>query len=248
MGRERGRHRLDAPEGGGARLPVLPRPGPAPADRGRFLGRGAARDDPGDAGGEDRAAGGAVRDPALRRGDPRVDPGAGGFLRGVRGDLRREPEDDGERMRPLEGRRPGRNALPGDDRPRGRGSGAGDDLRHRLQEARGARPVDREAVPDASGRAGADPALRRLRAGSSRGQDPRGEPEGGRRLPRREGGASLLLRRAGDEGEPGEGQPQDGPGGVEEEARGASRKWYDGKKDRVASAANECGGARMPGY
>ncbi len=56
LGRERGRHRVDAPEGGGARLPVLPRPGPASADRGRFLGRGAARDDPGDAGGEDRAA------------------------------------------------------------------------------------------------------------------------------------------------------------------------------------------------
>ena len=69
-----------------------------------------------------------------------------------------------------------------------------------------------------AGRKGAHPGFRRLGARRRRRQGPRGQPEGGRKLPGRQDGAALVLRRAGDEGEPGKGQPEDRARGAEEKA------------------------------
>ncbi len=78
------RHPLHARQGGGARLPLLPRPRPgAPGHLPRLGGAGAAAA-AGAAGGEDRALRRRVRPAALRRRGAGRRAGAGRLLRGLR--------------------------------------------------------------------------------------------------------------------------------------------------------------------
>ena len=202
----RGTTTSSALEGRGARLPLLPRAGPAAAP-GRGLGR---RDR------APRAPGRAARPVrvAVRPlGEPRADahgrPAPGRLLRGgrrrrprARGHLgRRHPARRAQLPRP-DGRdgRPG--PLPGPARPReGR-------QHHRPLRGRGPpRRPGRRRGAEGRGRA-ARPRRDRRRRGRDRDRrDDRRVPPGRGRLPRREGERDQLPGRPGHEEDPRKGRP-----------------------------------------
>ena len=223
-----GRDALDAVEGRGERLPLLPRPGPAAgrADRGRHR-----RDRRRHAGAARCAAGAlprALRPVGVRRRRAHGEPRDGGLLR-----------DRGDRLRRRQARRElGDGRAVGRAEPRGEGRSSTVPLPRPISSgccaACSTRPSRASSPRRSSRRCGparAAPTRSSRRAASSRSRTARrsrrsstqivaAHPSGGGAAQGRQGQADGLLRRPGDEGHPGQGQPGAGqPAAAQEVAR-----------------------------
>ena len=222
-----------AREGGGGRLPLLPRARPRPGRAAGRARRARAR----------RGAGAAGRaDPPARAG-ARLRPRRRARHERPRPALRAHAGRPARRratslMNELAGAGVDPDAVDGDElgqadrgarEPPARGLRRGDRQERRRQGSARSR-TSREARGQ-----------RRRRARAADRSHPRGEPRPGRGVPRRQGGPARLLRRPGDEGDAGQGRPAGRERAAAREADGLGRPGADAAEPLDGRAEDEAG-------